>query len=80
MDVAGAPALAERIAEGKPPDEGLQGSEVRELSGREAAPLSTEVPRSAQLDVVYFHPRTLAHERQVWIYVRCPDGRLRRAD
>jgi hypothetical protein len=79
MDVAGARALAERIAEGKPPGEGPQGSVARELPGGEAGPPSADVPRSAQLDVVYFHPRTLAHEREVWIYVRCPDGRLRRA-
>jgi hypothetical protein len=72
MDVAGARALAERIAQGKPSDEG----------NTAPAPVR-EAPRAAEADdgveVVFVHPRLLDGPPEVWTYVRGPDGHLRRA-
>ncbi len=65
MDVAGARALAQRIARGKPVD------------GEATAPPGPEPPHG--VEVVFVHPRVPEREPQVWRYVRGPDGRLERA-
>jgi hypothetical protein len=65
MDVAGARALAQRIAQGKPSDE-----EMPAASARAAAP---------GVEIVFVHPRVLARRPKIWMYVRGPDGHLRRA-
>ena len=77
MDVAGARALARRIAEGKPVDDTesdpsppLPPIEPPALRAAEQAP---------EIDVVYFHPRAQPGRKRPWVYVRRPDGRLRRA-
>jgi hypothetical protein len=65
MDVAGARALADRIAEGKPLDE------------EAPAPPPTDPP--AGVEVVFVHPRVLDRRPKVWRYLRGPDGHLHRA-
>jgi hypothetical protein len=64
MDAAGARALAQRIAQGKPRDE--------ETSGASASP-------APGVEVVFVHPRVVERRPEVWMYVRGPDGHLRRA-
>jgi hypothetical protein len=64
MDAAGARALARRIAQGKPSDEEMTGA-----SPSAAAP---------GVEIVFVHPRVLAPRPKVWMYVRGPDGHLRR--
>jgi hypothetical protein len=73
MDVAGARALARRIAEGKPVDDTRPEPLPLDLPRPEARPEPPEV------DVVYFHPRTLTGKRRPWVYLRRRDGRLHRS-
>jgi hypothetical protein len=79
MDVAGARALARRIAEGKPVDDTESEAPLPpDLPVVEPRP----VPNAAdapEIDVVYFHPRAQPGGRRPWVYLRRPDGRLRRA-
>jgi hypothetical protein len=67
VDTAGARALARRIAEGRPPTDTF------------VEPPQTPSPKGAGHDVVYIRPLALRAARDVWIYLRGPDGRLRRA-
>lgn len=69
VDPAGARALAQRIAEGKSPADAF-------LDPTRA---QTPSPRRAADGVVYIRPLALQAVRDVRIYVRGPDGRLRRA-
>jgi hypothetical protein len=69
VDTAGARALARRIAEGRPSTDTFV----------EPTPPQTPSPKSAGDDVVYIRPLALRAARDVWIYLRGPDGRLRRA-
>jgi hypothetical protein len=68
MDAAGARELARRIAEGK------QEADTFLEPTRPRAPS----PKSAD-GVVYIRPLALGATSDVRIYVRGPDGRLRRA-
>ena len=78
MDVAGARALAERIAQGKPigeeatpaPPIGPADGSVRDIRPADAA---------NGVEVVFVHPRVLDRRPKVWMYVRGPDGHLHRA-
>ena len=65
MDVAGARALAQRIAQGKPIDEDA------------AAQTPMEPPHG--VEIVYVHPRVLERRPKIWRYVRGADGHLHRA-
>jgi hypothetical protein len=79
MDVAGARALARRIAEGKPVDE--TEAEAEQPPGLPVIE-PPRPPRAADtpaMDIVYFHPRARPGRRRPWVYLRRPDGRLRRA-
>jgi hypothetical protein len=69
MDPAGARALARRLAEGKPEADGRLDEPFLRAPGAPAPPD----------DVVYVRPGVLRPARQVWVYVRALDGRLRRA-
>jgi hypothetical protein len=76
MDTEGARALARRIAEGRPQEEtalALVGNETVHARG-EPAP-----ERQVRNGVVYIRPRAIRQAREVRIFVRSPDGRLRRA-
>jgi hypothetical protein len=77
MDVAGARALAERIAEGKPIDEETTAPPPIEPP---AGPIrqSPSTPAEDGVEVVFVHPRVLERRAQVWMYVRGPDGHLHR--
>ena len=76
MDVAGARALAERIAQGKPLDEETTAPPPIEPPAR---PLRQEPWAAAEdVDVVFVHPRALERRATVWMYVRGPDGHLHR--
>jgi hypothetical protein len=77
MDVAGARALARRIAEGKPVDDTPEPLPL-DLPRSETPP-SQAPPELPELDVVYFHPRTLLGKRRPWVYLRRRDGRLHRS-
>jgi hypothetical protein len=69
MDTAGARALARRIAEGKPEADNLpQPMQTRTRSAKRAGD-----------GVVYIRALAVRTVRDVRIYVREPDGRLRRA-
>ena len=68
VDPAGARALAQRIAEGKPPDTSLEPTRRQ-----------TPSPKRAGDGVVYIRPLVPQTACDVRIYVRGPDGRLRRA-
>ncbi len=79
MDVAGARALARRIAEGKPADDtGSDAPPPLDLQVAEdpPRPAASEAPG---IDVVYFHPRAQPGRERPWVYVRRRDGRLRRS-
>jgi hypothetical protein len=78
MDVAGARALAQRIAEGKPVDDGRPEPPPLDLPRPEPPPEEAS-PELPELDVVYFHPRTLPGKRRPWVFLRRPDGRLHRS-
>jgi hypothetical protein len=67
MDVAGARALAQRIAHGKPIEEETTA----------APPIDHGVARRVEL--VFVHPSVLDRQAQVWMYVRGADGHLHRA-
>jgi len=69
VDTAGARALAQRIAEGKPAADNFL---------EPASPRTPSVKNSGD-GVVYIRALALRAAREVWIYVRGPDGRLRRA-
>jgi hypothetical protein len=69
VDPAGARALAQRIAEGKAPADTFL----------EPTRPQTPAPKRAGDGVVYIRPRVLRTACDVRIYVRDPDGRLRRA-
>jgi hypothetical protein len=75
MDAAGARALAQRIAEGKPVDDARPETPPQPLPS-EKTPPDAEAP---EVDVVYFHPETLPGKRRPWVYVRRSDGRLHRS-
>jgi hypothetical protein len=75
MDVAGARALEQRIADGKPVDD-TQSAELQRADLPFEAPLR---PAAPQIKVVYLHPRTLPGAQRPWVYVRGPAGGLRRA-
>jgi hypothetical protein len=78
MDVAGARALARRIAEGKPHDTESEAPPPLDLPAIEPPPLPP-VEDTPEIDVVYFHPRAQPGRRRPWVFVRRADGRLRRA-
>jgi hypothetical protein len=65
MDAAGARALEQRIADGKPVDD-MQSQDLPRV----------DLPK---IKVVYLHPRALPGAQRPWVYVRGPAGRLRRA-
>jgi hypothetical protein len=75
MDVAGARALEQRIADGKPVDD----VQPPHLPQAPDAPLRHGAPDAPEVEVVYLKPRALPSIRRAWVYVRRPDGRLRRA-
>jgi len=79
MDVAGARALAERIAQGKPiGEETMPAPPIGPADG----PIQ-EAPRTDAaadgVEVVVVQPRVLDPCPKVWKYVRGPDGHLHRA-
>jgi hypothetical protein len=79
MDVAGARALARRIAEGKPVDD-TEPEAPPPLDLPVIDPRPVPAPADApEIDIVYFHPRAQPAKQRPWVYVRRPDGRLRRA-
>jgi hypothetical protein len=79
MDVAGARALEQRIAEGKPVDD-AQPPHLPQLElPLLVAPLRQALPDAPEVEVVYLQPRALPSIQRAWVYVRGPDGRLRRA-
>ena len=78
MDVAGARALAQRIAQGKPLDDARPESPPLDLPDLEVPP-RPPAPDVPDLDVVYFHPRAVPGRRRPWVFVRRSDGRLRRS-
>jgi hypothetical protein len=81
MDVAGARALARRIAEGKPVDDTESEAsppQPLDLPAIEPPP-SPDAADAPEIDVVYFHPRAQPGRQRQWVFVRRPDGRLRRA-
>jgi hypothetical protein len=79
MDVAGARALEQRIAEGKPVDD-APSPDLPPLDLPFAqAPLRSAGPEAPEIEVVYLHPRALPGGRRPWVYLRGPDGRLRRS-
>jgi hypothetical protein len=68
MDAEGARELARRIAEGKPPADTF------------SEPTRPQTPSPKRSDgVVYIRPLALRAMSDLRIYVRGPDGRLRRA-
>jgi hypothetical protein len=67
MDVAGARALAQRIAHGKPIDEETTAG----------PPIDHGV--APRVELTFVHPCVLDRETQVWMYVRGTDGHLHRA-
>ena len=69
VDTAGARALAQRIAEGKPPADTFL----------EPTRPQTPSPKRAGEGIVYIRPLALRAASEVRIFVRGPDGRLRRA-
>ena len=69
VDTAGARALAQRIAEGKPPA----------YTFLEPTRPQTASSKRAGDGVVYIRPLALRAASEVRIFVRGPDGRLRRA-
>jgi hypothetical protein len=75
MDVAGARALEQRIADGKPVDP-TQSADLPRGDPPFEAPLR---PAAPQIEVVYLHPQDLPRTQRLWVYVRGPAGRLRRA-
>jgi hypothetical protein len=78
MDVAGARALAQRIAEGKPVDDTRSEPHPLDLPRLEAPPEEAP-PELPEVDVVYFPPRTLLGKRRPWLYLRRPGGRQHRS-
>jgi hypothetical protein len=79
MDVAGARALARRIAEGKPVDDTeSEAPPPLDLPVIEPPP-SPAAADAPEIDVVYFHPRAQPRRRRPWVFLRRPNGRLRRA-
>jgi hypothetical protein len=69
VDTAGARALAQRIAEGKPPAD----------TAPEPTPPQTPSPKRAADAVVYIRPIALRAAGEVRTFVRGPDGRLHRS-
>jgi hypothetical protein len=69
VDTAGARALAQRIAEGKPPADTFL----------EPTRPETASPKRAGDGVVYIRPLALRGASEVRIFVRGPDGRLHRS-
>jgi hypothetical protein len=79
MDVAGARALEQRIAEGKPVDD-VPSPDLSSLDLQFVqAPLRSAVPEAPEIEVVYLHPRALPGGQRAWVYLRGLDGRLRRS-
>jgi hypothetical protein len=74
MDPAGARALAKRIAQGKPIDEGTPASS----SGGRSEAASGSAAAESGVEVVFVHPRALDRQPEVWMYVRGADGHLHR--
>ena len=79
MDVAGARALAERIAQGKPIDEETTAPSLIEPPAAPIRGPSRAATDEDGVEVVFVHPSVLDRQAQVWMYVRGPDGHLRRA-
>jgi hypothetical protein len=79
MDVAGARALARRIAEGKPVDDTESESEPSLDPPAIEPPPSLAAADAPEIDIVYFHPRAQPRRQRPRVYLRRPDGRLRRA-
>lgn len=69
VDAAGARALAQRIAEGSPTADTFPDPTLPE----------TRSPKRAGDSVVYIRPLSLRATGKARIFVRGPDGRLRRA-
>jgi hypothetical protein len=69
VDTAGARALAQRIAEGKPPADNCV---------KPTGPQNPSLEKAGD-GVVYIRPLALRAVCEVRIFVRRPDGRLRRA-
>ena len=78
MDPEGARALARRIAEGKPTTEITRAERVGEAAGG-PAPAEEPPPTRVEDGVVYIHPRPVRLQRQVWVFVRGPGDKLKRA-
>jgi hypothetical protein len=87
MDTAGARALAQRLAEGKDPDEitldERLAAEARSAKSSSAdppldPPLDPRTPAPAEDGVIYIRPGRRSSAQEVWVYVRASDGRLRR--
>ena len=77
MDPEGARALARRIAEGRPTAEITLTERVGEAAGGPAA--EAPPPTRVEDGVVHIHPRPVRHQRQVWVFVRGPGDKLKRA-
>ena len=69
VDTAGARALAQRIAEGRPPADTFL----------EPTPPQTPSSKRAGDGVVYIRPRAVRAAGEVRMFVRGPDGRLHRS-
>jgi hypothetical protein len=78
VDVAGARALTQRIAEGKPVDDAQPEPPPLDLPFLEARP-KPDTEETPELEVVVIRPRALPEARRPWVYVRRSGGRLRRA-
>jgi hypothetical protein len=78
VDVAGARALAKRIAEGKPTE-----AVPPELPSLDPpfleASQKPETEETPEIEVVAIRPRPFAETWRPWVYVRTSGGRLRRA-
>jgi hypothetical protein len=79
MDVAGARALAERIAQGKPIGEETTPAPPIEPADGPRRDVSQADAAADEVEVVFVHPRLLDRRPKVWMYVRGPDGHLHRA-
>jgi hypothetical protein len=78
MDVAGARALEQRIAGGKPVEDARPQVPAPD-GGRVETRLRPAVSDAPGIDVVVLEPRALPGKARSWVYVRALDGRLRRA-
>jgi hypothetical protein len=78
VDVAGARALTQRIAEGKPIEDVQPDLPELDLPFRQSRS-KPDSPEPPEIEVVAIRPRALPKNRRPWVYVRSSGGRLRRA-